>query len=146
MVLAACTLSTPNFRVTPHAPDFNYIPKDRITSAMWVLAAEVRAIDEWVRIAGGQPNPGIDTRIRLALDRMLGAARRLDTPGQSTQHPDLNQNLGVFMQRLARARRAMDADPPNRSQAAALASGCYLCHGTQTASVQTGTDSAIGSP
>jgi len=137
-LLGACTISTDNFRISPQPPDFTYIPKERIQSTMWVLAAEVRDVDEWVRIAGSQPNPSIDARIRASLDRMRSAARRLDRPGQSTQHPVLNQHLGDFLRRLDGARRAIDASPPDRSQAAALAGGCYLCHGTTLAAAPSG--------
>jgi hypothetical protein len=130
----ACQVS-PGFEVTTRPPDFGYVPPERIQSSMWVLAAEIHQLDELLRGPIDQRSPELKRKVAWSLERMSVAARQLDTPGRSTPaHPVLSEHLEEFVQRLERARRAVDRTPPDYFQASALAGGCYLCHGTGRAS------------
>jgi hypothetical protein len=114
-------------------PDLGYIPPERVRSAMWVIAAEIEQLERQLD-APGALDP--DTRreaVRTALLRMRTAARRLSEPGRTSQHPVLNQNLPLFIERVERAIRAVELDPPSYFRASTLAGSCFLCHGESAA-------------
>jgi hypothetical protein len=133
---AACSLGT-NLTYAPYPPDFEIVPRERIESSMWVLAAEIRDLDRLIRAPLDEDDPVLRERVRLSLDRMTIAARRLRTSGRSTpHHPVLGQHLDDFLLRLERASRALDRTPPDYFQASALAGGCFLCHGAERATAR----------
>jgi hypothetical protein len=132
----ACQVSS-GYVVTPYPPDLGYVPQERIDSSMWVLAAEIGRLDELIQPPIDPEDQELRAGVRASLDRMLIAARRLETPGRSTpHHPVLTEHLGEFIQRLERARRAVDRTPPDYFQASALAGGCFLCHGSEQATAR----------
>ncbi|MBW2498054.1 MAG: hypothetical protein JRF61_12335 [Deltaproteobacteria bacterium] len=133
---SACRVSS-GFEVTTRPPDFGYVPPERIQSSMWVLAAEIHQLDELLTAPVDERSPELKRKVAWSLERMSVAARQLDTPGRSTPaHPVLSDHLEEFVQRLERARRAVERTPPDYFQASALAGGCYLCHGTGRASLR----------
>ncbi|MAG32334.1 MAG: hypothetical protein CL908_15745 [Deltaproteobacteria bacterium] len=129
MTSVACQAPFGGLRSPTIPPDLGYIPPERVRTAMWVLAAEVRHLEELLE-GQGQADPAfVRLEVGRSLDRMMLAARTLDQPGRSSQHPVLNENLGRFLERLERAKRAADRVPANLFQASTVAGSCFLCHG-----------------
>lgn len=125
----SCTSISRNVRASPFPEDLEYMPKERVRTAMWVLAAEVQALERLIEDPAEMERSTRRASIEATLDRMRTAARTLDEPGRSSQHPVLNENLGAFLERLDRAKRAVRQDPPNYFYAGTVAGSCYLCHG-----------------
>jgi hypothetical protein len=113
-----------------YPPDFSYMPKERIRSSMWILAAEVGRLDELLRASPDSSSVALQNEIRGSLQRMAAAVEQIDHPGRSTQHPALNQHLRHFAERVAMAQRGADRTPPNYFHASALSGSCFLCHGS----------------
>jgi hypothetical protein len=129
LVPLACKTPFGPVRVTTFPPDLSYLPPERVQTAMWVLAAEIQYLEERLNHRSEQEQRSQRSKIRQSLERMQVAARTLDEPGRTTQHPVLNENLGPFMRRLERAKLAADRDPPNFYLASTIAGSCFLCHG-----------------
>ncbi len=138
-VLQGCGAMFGPVRATPFPPDLTYIPKHRIQTAMWVLAAEIQELERVLMLRlEGERDSHREAAIS-AIQRMKVAARTLDEPGRSSQHPALNRNLNAFIGRLDRAKRALDRDPPDFFPASTIVGSCYLCHGqVQTAASDVG--------
>ena len=144
-IIAACLLITFGgcqnpigpIRATTFPPDLVYMPKERIKTAMWVLAAEIqqleKVLDQQTRAESPSQQRLRQHDVGQSLERMSVAARTLDEPGRKTQHPVINHNLGRFRERIERAKRAAEREPPNYFQASSLAGSCFLCHGTAKA-------------
>jgi hypothetical protein len=129
LLCLACSWPFGPMRTTTFPPDLSYIPAERIKTAMWVLAAEIGHLEKLLGTPVGGSSAFKKAEVRNSLERMRVAAKTLDQPGRSNQHPILNQNLDRFLVRLERAKRAVDRDPPNFFQASTVAGSCYLCHG-----------------
>jgi hypothetical protein len=139
LALAAAALScqTPlrSLKESTMPPDLTYIPPERVRSAMWVLAAEIRELDRLLQRASESNSPQTQAGIQQNLIRMREAARSLDEPGRSTQHPVLNDHLGQFLAQIRRAETAAKRNPPNYFPASTLSGSCFLCHGISQARV-----------
>ena len=122
-------------RVSPLPPDLEYLPPAQVRSSMWVLAAEVNHIEQLLTSPADRDRGTQREAIRGSLERMKIAARTLDQPGRSSQHPVVNQHLGNFVERIERAKRALDRDPPNYYPASTITGSCFLCHGNVSASL-----------
>jgi cytochrome c553 len=132
LVLAStlgCQNASMPFRASPFPPDLKYLPPAQIQTSMWVLAAEVQHLEALLEDAAEAEDPAHRAEVRNTLERMRVAARALDMPGRTTQHPVLNENLGLFIERIDRAKLALDRDPPSYFQASTIAGSCFLCHG-----------------
>ena len=127
----SCQLSTPlgPFRASTLAPSLDYLPPEETRTVMWVLAAELRHLERLMQAPTIRDPEVLRATVRGTLERMRLAAKTLDEPGRTTQHPEINQNLGLFLGRLERARRAVDRNPPNYFLAGTIAGTCSLCHG-----------------
>ena len=141
LVSLACETPLGPVRVTTFPPDLSYLPAEQLRTAMWVLAAEIQYLEERLNHRNEAERIAERSEIRQSLERMRVAARTLDEPGRSTQHPVLNENLGPFMRRLERAKLAVDRDPPDFFLATTIAGSCYLCHGRTRSTVLWKTDS-----
>jgi hypothetical protein len=131
----ACTSSFGPMRATTFPKDLTYLSSKQLRTSMWVLAAEVQALEQILeRMESGEVDPASkEAEVRKALARMKIAAHALEKPGRSTQHPVLNANLDTFIRRLDRAERALEHEPPNYFPASTVVGSCYLCHGTTKA-------------
>ena len=127
--LVSCETSIGGMRATSFPPDLTFIPKERLQMAMWVLAAEIQELERVLTIREEVQTESQRVTVVAILERMRTAAQTLEEPGRSTQHPVLNENLDVFINRLDRARRSLDHEPPNFFPASTIAGSCYLCHG-----------------
>jgi hypothetical protein len=128
-VLVSCETSIGRMRATSFPPDLTYITKERLQMAMWVLAAEIQELERVLSVRAEVETESQRVTVMAILERMRVAAQTLEEPGRSTQHPVLNENLDVFINRLDRARRALDRDPPDFFPSSTVAGSCYLCHG-----------------
>ena len=137
--LHGCGAMVGPVRATPFPPDLTYMPKHRIETAMWVLASEIQELEQVLMLRAEGQSDSQREAASLAIHRMKVAARTLEEPGRSTQHPALNRNLSVFIGRLDRAKRALDREPPDFFPASTIVGSCYLCHGqVQAATIETG--------
>jgi len=116
-----------------YPPDFSYLPAKELRSTMWVLAAEIRRLDELLREPPAA-STAADLRVQIAIQetlrRLALAIEDIDDPGRQSQHPDLNRNLHRFKARVEKAQRGAERTPPNYYQASALSGSCFLCHGS----------------
>jgi hypothetical protein len=127
---ASCMRAPATIQELTYPPDFSYIPQERIQSSMWILAAEVRRLDELLRATPDGANLAVQRKIQSSLRRMAAAVEQIDHPGRATQHPALNRHLNRFAERIAGAQRGADRTPPNYFQASSLSGSCFLCHGS----------------
>lgn len=128
---ASCTLGP--IEVSPNPPDFRPLPRAQIRTAMGALAVEIQQLEALLESADRRSVEGQRAMVLETLDRMRTAAERLDRPGRTNQHPGFDLQLGRFTQRLERARREVERDPPRYFLAGTVAGACSLCHRTQTA-------------
>ena len=113
----------------PHTypPDFRYITREELRSAMWQLAYHSRELNQEMRSpeSAEQHRPEIVDHLRA----MEQAAASLDKSGWPTNHPLIDMNLASFRRDLRVAREAVEHDPPNFLLAGPLAGTCVYCHG-----------------
>jgi hypothetical protein len=126
-LVAGCGMGP--FRATTTPDTMERVPKDRIRTSMWVLAAEVGELERLLE-APEDDERILAQNVRDVLKRMRTAARALETGGRSTQHPVLNEQLDRFVLQIDRAIRAVDREPPNFFRASTVAGSCFLCHGS----------------
>jgi hypothetical protein len=133
VLLGGCVRPPAALHELTYPPDFSYLPPEELRSAMWILAAEVRRLDQLLRDApamSGDAAAGNQFAIQETLRRLGAAVERIDEPGRVTQHPALNRNLQRFKERVDRAKRGAERTPPNYYQASAVSGSCFLCHGS----------------
>ena len=133
----ACATDGPlgSVEFTANPPVLNRIPRERIQSSMWALAAEVDALDRLLNESEGG-NSVSRHEVDATLERMKIAARSIDQPRRTSQHPVLNRYLPRFIERLEHAQRATRRDPPNYYMASTIPGACLICHaGAQTAAI-----------
>ncbi len=124
--LGACGASETIRRVT-YPPDFRYLEQHDVTSAMWRLARDVRALKGLLGGTDGLSPESHKEVIRL-LREMETTAGELDPAGRRSTHPRIDQNIGAFRRDLAMARQAAERDPPNYFLAGNVAGSCSYCH------------------
>jgi hypothetical protein len=127
---AACVDAPATIQTLTYGPSFSYIPKERIQSSMWILAAEIGRLDEILEASPDSKNLSAQIEIQNCLRRLSAAVEQIDHPGRSTQHPVLNQNLRRFAERISAAQRGAERTPPNYFLASSLSGSCFLCHGS----------------
>lgn len=116
---------------------YQFIGHHRIEDAMGRLADDVTALDlllghDEVSAEGGTLTADADRAARAVtlIDDMRDAASSVSAPGQTTNHPRLDQEMPRFLLDLAAAREAAAASPPQLAPARALSSTCLRCHRT----------------
>jgi hypothetical protein len=114
-------------RSVTYPPDFRYLEEHDVSSAMWKLARDVRALKGLL----GSPNEltpeAHDEVVRLLRD-MESTAARLDPGGRRSNHPRIDRNIDAFRRDLSMARQAAERDPPNYFLAGNVAGSCSYCH------------------
>jgi hypothetical protein len=126
--LAACAGFAERLRRHTYPPNFKYIEKHEVRSAMWQLASEVNQLDDLMH----QPGP-IDetrrTRILGILSAMDAATSELATHGRPTNHPLIAEHLDAFRQTVAAARAAVASERPSYYLVGTVSGACLACHG-----------------
>ena len=111
-----------------YPPEFQYITREQLSTAMWQLAQHV---DELDRIMKG-PAP-IDEHRRREIVQHLNAMERatgaLGVEGWRSNHPLVDANLEMFRRDIVLAREAVEAYPPNYFMVGVLYGACVYCHG-----------------
>ncbi len=130
LVFAACHGRNPftNYEATTSPPDLRHVPRAKVRSTMWVLAAEANHLDDLLETPPAPDDEGARQDVLATLERMAAAARALDPVGQTSQHPLLNRYASQFIRRVEHAQRAARRTPPNYYMASAVSSSCHLCH------------------
>ena len=125
-VVWSCEASETIRRVT-YPPDFRYLEQHDVTSAMWRLARDVRALKGLLGGADGLSPESHREVIRLLHD-MEATAGEIDPKGRRSTHPRIDRNIEAFRRDLAMARQAAERDPPNYFLAGNVAGSCSYCH------------------
>lgn len=109
-----------------YPPDFRYIEREQLRSAMVQLASHVRALDQNLRA------PSVDgTRRKEIFEHLAGmenATLALDASGWPSNHPLIEMNMPKFRDDIRLAREAAERNPPNYALAASLTGACVYCH------------------
>jgi len=125
--LAACTEVPALLRRHTYPPDFKYIDRTQLRSAMWQLADDVSALDGVMRA----PGP-IDAARRADVERlltaMLVATSALQSQGRPTNHPLMSDHVEGFRRDVTQALAAVRADPPNYYLVGTVSGTCLTCH------------------
>ena len=125
--LAGCADLPARMRRHTYPPDFKYIGREELRSAMWRLAAAVNELDELMRESGP-----VDEARRARIDVLLGAmddaTRELATHGRPTNHPLIADNLDDFRQAVATARTSVESSHPNYYLVGSVSGACLACH------------------
>jgi len=129
LLVAACHGVSEQVRKVTYPPDFVYITRQQLDFTMWQLAKDVRELNALMRA----PVP-IDAQRRAAivghLTSMEEAAAALQSqPGWHSNQPLVDTNLRRFESDVARARHAVEAEPPNYYLAGFVSGACLYCHG-----------------
>lgn len=114
-------------RSVTYPPSFQYIEKDRLHDTMWKMAGAVQQLDEVLR-ADALPAQDRQQSVTQLLADIDDAAAHVSAPGQNTNHPMLDRNLGRFQLDLALAKSAVAETPPNFAPATRITGACLYCH------------------
>jgi len=134
-----CRTSARTIGKHTYPPDFDYIEPERLKSAMWVLAAEVRSLESLLEV------PESDSIARQQavlgiLERIDAAAAQVAPGGDASNHPAMGRGMQRFRARVERARKMAGRTPPSYYYAGEIAGACFICHGAtrQASSPSTG--------
>lgn len=125
--LASCAETARTARQHTYPPEFRYVTRAELTSAMQQLAFHLHQLHYLMRTneAMGQHRGEIVAHL-LGMDQ---AAARLDNSGWPTNHPMIDMNLPSFRRDIKFAREAIEREPPNYLIASSLTGACVYCHG-----------------
>ncbi len=117
-----------NVRVNPtlYPPEVRYMSRSEVRAVMWQLRTEVVQLGQLLEPAEGEAVPAVE--VAALLRRMDGLARRLDSPGQSSTEPLINQHIEGLRFDIRRALRGVSLEPPNYFWAESLEESCGKCH------------------
>lgn len=127
VMLAGCAGWPARIRRHTYPPNFKYIERTELHSAMWRLAAGVDELDELMH----QPEPVDEARrarIAEVLAAMDAAAGELATHGRPTNHPLIAHNLDGFRQAVITARASVESPRPNWYLVGSVSGACLGCH------------------
>jgi hypothetical protein len=127
MPFAGCTDVPAQLRRHTYPPNFKYIDRAELRSAMWQLADDVRALDVVMR----QPGT-IDLTRRAEVERllteMLASTSTLQTQGRPTNHPLMGDHVENFRRDVSQALASVQAEPPNYYLVGTVSGACLTCH------------------
>jgi len=127
----ACADLAAKMRRVTYPPDFRYIERSQLQSAMWRLAYDVRELDQLMRTPPPIDAVRHDATVRL-LNDLLVATDALRGGGQPTNHPLLTDHVGRFRLDVSLALAAVQADPPSYYLVGSVTGACLACHGPST--------------
>jgi hypothetical protein len=110
-----------------YPPEFRYIERDQLRSAMGQLARHVRELDEHIQAPSEPAQHRQDILEHLAgMDAAVGS---LNVSGWPSNHPLIDMNLPKFQRDIRLARQAVERAPPNYTLAYSVTGACVYCHG-----------------
>jgi hypothetical protein len=125
-MLSGCADVPALLRRHTYPPNFKYITREQLHSAMWQLADNVRALDAVMR----QPGP-IDAARHAEVERLLLAMRddtaALQASGRPTNHPLIGEYLKTFQRDVSQALAGVEAVPPSYYLAGSISGACLPC-------------------
>lgn len=110
-----------------YPPEFRYLEREQVSSAMRQLAFHSRELNRLLRSSDGPQKQR--NEILLQLKAMEEAAGKLDHSGWPTNHPLIDMNLPRFRRDITFAREAIEREPPNFLLVASVSGACVYCHG-----------------
>ena len=126
-LLVGCADLPKYLRRHTYPPDFKYIERHDVRSAMWQLARDVAALDKLMR-QSGPVDVARRAEARRLLMAMTDATTELRTDGRPSNHPVIGEHVEAFRGDLAWALAGVDAEPPSYYLVGSV-SGAYLtCH------------------
>ncbi|MCG8588242.1 MAG: hypothetical protein MJE66_03050 [Proteobacteria bacterium] len=127
LLIAACAgPSLENLRDLTYPPDFHYITKQDVQTAMGALASEVDALDQALRRGEGAP-PNQREDVVAILSRMQSLAHQLKRRAH-TNHPRIRLHADRLQHDIDRALSSARKEPPNYYFAGVVAGACTYCH------------------
>ncbi len=127
LAAAACGDAAGRLRQHTYPPSFEYVDSSRLSSAMWVLASETARLDR--ALEETDADPAVRQReVASILAQIEAAADGIQRPGQTSQHPLLNEHLPRFRERVRKARAEVERSPPAYYLAGTVAGSCAACH------------------
>ena len=112
-----------------YPPDFRYIERDDVRSAMRQLAHHSRELNRLLQ-HGDAPQEQRNEMVEH-LRAMEAASEKLDQSGWPSNHPLIDMNLPRFRRDIKFAREAIERDPPNFLLAGPITGACVYCHGAR---------------
>lgn len=109
-----------------YPPEFHYVERDEIRSAMTRLGFHSRALNQLLR-----SSDDVETNrseIVAHLKAMDEAAEKLDQSGLPSNHPLIDMNLPRLRRDLKFAQEAIEREPPNFLPAGSVTGACVYCH------------------
>jgi hypothetical protein len=126
-LLVSCADLPKFLRRHTYPPDFKYIERHDVSSAMWQLARDVTVLDRLMR-QSGSVDAVRRAKARRLLVAMTNATTALRTHGRPTNHPLMGEHIEEFRRDLALARAGVDAEPPSYYLVGAVSGACLTCH------------------
>jgi hypothetical protein len=109
-----------------YPPEFHYVERDEIRSAMNRLGYHSRALSQLLR--SSDDVEANRSEIIAHLKAMDAAAEKLDRSGWPNNHPLIDMNLPRFRRDLKFALEAIDREPSNFLLAGQVTGACVYCH------------------
>ena len=124
---ASCSDLGERLRTHTYPPDFRYISRSQVRSAMWELAQGTHDLDRILHSSAPDPLEQQE-QVVAVLKTMNEAAESLDPQGRKTNHAMIDANLDLFRHDLAIALKSAEAQPPNYYLAGYVSGTCLSCH------------------
>lgn len=126
-VLGGCADPAATVRKVTYPPDFKYVSRSELKSAMGMLARDLGRLDD--ALSAGESGSQVDQQQVVAiLDDIDRTVRGLDAASVGTNHPFLQDRMDQFVSDVGLARTAASLEPPRYYAAGKLAGGCVNCH------------------
>ncbi|MGI9319182.1 MAG: hypothetical protein ACR2QW_17785 [bacterium] len=128
-VLALTSLagSCATVRKATYPPDFVYLEKQEVSSAMQKMAVSIGQLHRLLSDTAYQPASKKDD-VLAELDKIETITRSLDTGGIQSNHPLIDQHMNGFRGQVLIARNAVQQDQPDYYPAGRLVGQCHGCH------------------
>ena len=126
-LLAACTDVPALLRRHTYPPNFKYIDRTQLRSAMWQLADDVSALDHVMR-QPGTIDAARRAEVEQLLTAMLAATSELQAQGRPTNHPLMSDHVEGFRRDVTQALASVRAEPPSYYLVGTVSGTCLTCH------------------
>jgi hypothetical protein len=124
--LIGCADFTRWARQYTYPPEFHYLERDEIRTAMYRLKLHSRELNQLLR--SSDDNQANRSEIIAHLKAMDEAAEKLDKSGAPGNHPLIDTNLPRLRRDLKFAQEAIEREPPNFLPAGSVTGACVYCH------------------
>ena len=114
-------------RKATYPPDFVYLEKKEVTSAMQKMAVSINKLHRMLSDTEYQ-QASKQQDVLTELDVIESVTRSLRTGGSQSNHPLIDQHMDNFRDQLLVAKNAAQRDPPDYYPAGRLVGQCQGCH------------------